>query len=589
MERLKCKKWLILAVAALSLVGLLLPLAASANDVTVSMVAPDEVVEGGNFTAVVNISTVVGFDSCDYYVTYDPAVVEVVGVSNGLINGTEIPVENWGFIPPPDTQGTIRVIENLPDVTGVSGEGYLAEIDFHVLGSACNTTSLDLHDGTLNNIYAEEIPASWIDDDEVHVVAPEDICTLTVSANPPEGGTVTGGGSYNCGSVVPITAMSNVGWYFDGWTGTGIANPTEANTTVLVDCDKTVTANFGSEITVTIVAPAEVLEGGDFIARVNISAVEDFDSCDYYVTYDPAVIEVTDVTNGLIDGTEIPVDSWGFIPPPDTQGTIRVIENLPGVTGVSGEGYLAEIHFDVVGSACNNSELDLHDGTLNDIGAIPIPAVWVDDSVHVYEAVEEITYNCTLAVGWNYISLPLIPEDDDIEVVLASLEGKYDQIWAYVDGEWQVYLPGQPDEYYIITGLTKLEKVADGLGYAIKMTEVGNLTGTGLEIEIGAIVPPTYSVSVSWNLVGFKTMDFNSDGQITQGADTMKARHYLKTMDQDADGEIIGDEVWYLRFYDPGTGQFYELYDSSNMLVCRGYWLYARVAGEISPPIEPEL
>ena len=515
MEKLIRKKWLVSAVAALVLPGLLLPLAASANDVTVTIVAPAEVVEGGNFTARVNISAVVDFNSCDYYVTYDPAVVEVTGVSNGLIDGTEMPVSSWGLIPP-GVQGTVRVIQYLPGATGVTGEGYLADIQFHVVGTACNTSALDLNDGTLNDNIAQVIPAEWIDD-SVHVYAP------------PE-----------------------------------------------------------QEVTVTMDAPAEVVEGGDFTARVNISQVEDFNSCDYYVTYDPAVIEVTDVTSGLIDSTEMPVSSWGLIPP-GVQGTVRVIQYLPIVDSVTGEGYLAEIDFDVVGTECDTSELDLHDGTLNDIEAIPIPATWVDDSVHVYAIPTEITYNCTLAVGWNYISLPLIPEDDDIEVVLASLEGKYDQIWAYVDGEWQVYLPGQPDEYYIITGLTKLEKMADGLGYAIKMTEVGNLTGTGLEIEIGAIVPPTYPISVSWNLVGFKTMDFNSDGEITQSDDTMKARHYLKTMDQDADGEIIGDEVWYLRFYDPDTDRFYELYDSSNMLVCRGYWLYARVAGEISPPIEPEL
>ena len=40
-----------------------------------------------------------------------------------------------------------------------------------------------------------------------------------------------------------------------------------------------------------------------------------------------------------------------------------MIENLPGVTGVTGEGYLAEIHFDVVGTAGDASDLDLHNGT----------------------------------------------------------------------------------------------------------------------------------------------------------------------------------------------------------------------------------
>jgi uncharacterized repeat protein (TIGR02543 family) len=41
-----------------------------------------------------------------------------------------------------------------------------------------------------------------------------------------------------------ITATANNGWQFTGWTGSGITAPDAASTTVLVDGDKTVTANF---------------------------------------------------------------------------------------------------------------------------------------------------------------------------------------------------------------------------------------------------------------------------------------------------------------------------------------------------------
>jgi uncharacterized protein (TIGR02145 family)/uncharacterized repeat protein (TIGR02543 family) len=68
--------------------------------------------------------------------------------------------------------------------------------------------------------------------------------TLTVNSNPAAGGTVTGGGTFNEGTNATITAMANSDYRFVGWTGDGIASQTSANTTVLMNATKTVTANF---------------------------------------------------------------------------------------------------------------------------------------------------------------------------------------------------------------------------------------------------------------------------------------------------------------------------------------------------------
>jgi len=138
-------------------------------------------------------------------------------------------------------------------------------------------------------------------------------------------------------------------------------------------------AGAQGEVTVSIDSPAEVGEGADFIARVDISEVTNLDACNYDVIYDPTVLEVTDVSDGIIDGTTIPVDMWGVIAP----GTIRVIENVPGLSGVSGSGYLAEIHFHVVGEYGNTSVIAFSNGILSDNAANEIPAIWVDDVVHV--------------------------------------------------------------------------------------------------------------------------------------------------------------------------------------------------------------
>lgn len=132
-------------------------------------------------------------------------------------------------------------------------------------------------------------------------------------------------------------------------------------------------------VTVSVDAPAEVAQGTDFIARVDVNQVTNFDGANYDVTYDPAILEVTNASNGLIAGTTIPVDMWGVISP----GRVRMIQNVPGLSGVSGSGYLAEIHFHVLGSASSTSSIGLSNGVLADNAANEIPAAWVGDSVHI--------------------------------------------------------------------------------------------------------------------------------------------------------------------------------------------------------------
>ena len=69
---------------------------------------------------------------------------------------------------------------------------------------------------------------------------------LTMAVSPAGGGTTTpavGAHTYNEGMVVNVSAAPAAGYVFVSWTG-DVADPNAANTTVTVDADKTVTANF---------------------------------------------------------------------------------------------------------------------------------------------------------------------------------------------------------------------------------------------------------------------------------------------------------------------------------------------------------
>jgi hypothetical protein len=132
------------------------------------------------------------------------------------------------------------------------------------------------------------------------------------------------------------------------------------------------------DVTVSIDAPDEVAPDSDFTASVTISEVVDFDACNYDVLFDASVLRLDNVTSGLIGATTIPVDFYNQI----SSGTYRVVQNVPGLAGVSGSGYLAVLHFHLIGSG-GSSPISLSNGVLANNLAEEIAATWVGDSVRV--------------------------------------------------------------------------------------------------------------------------------------------------------------------------------------------------------------
>lgn len=97
-------------------------------------------------------------------------------------------------------------------------------------------------------------------------------------------------------------------------------------------------------VQVVMSAPEEVTAGSDFSARLEVEEVVDFDSFQVDVLYDPIQLSIDDVTEGNINSIAIPIDIWAF-KPANVQGRVRILGNVPGVPGITGSGYLAEIHF----------------------------------------------------------------------------------------------------------------------------------------------------------------------------------------------------------------------------------------------------
>jgi hypothetical protein len=131
-------------------------------------------------------------------------------------------------------------------------------------------------------------------------------------------------------------------------------------------------------VKVEVNAPELVDACGTFTATIDVvDDVANFNMALFDLSFDSSVVNVTDVTDGSLDGTAIPVTSWDFI----DSNTIKVMSELSGVTGVNGSGNLATISFEVVGNGGDKCVLKISNGMLANNEAEEIPAEWVADEV----------------------------------------------------------------------------------------------------------------------------------------------------------------------------------------------------------------
>jgi hypothetical protein len=166
-----------------------------------------------------------------------------------------------------------------------------------------------------------------------------------------------------------------------------------------------------------------------------------------------------------------------------------------------------------------------------------------------------------LNTGWNLISLPLIPTNTAIATVLAGITptGKVISVWYYnplgatTALKWPSYVPGGPTP-----DLTTME---DGKGYLINMSAPATLVVSGTVLPVGSLtLPPTYDVSIGYNLIGFKS---------------------LTEMDN---GDYLAPLSYRLPIYWKEAGVWELLTTTAeHMNPGFGYWVYFNAAGTITP------
>lgn len=125
----------------------------------VTVDAPKEVLKDKDFSARIRLNDVKSFDAANYTISFDSAVLQFVSATAGDIGGTQVPVSGIN-----QSSGSVNVLQNIPDAPGVSGSGYLAVLNFHVIGAKDSTSAITPSGGVLSDKDAKEIASNWAGD-----------------------------------------------------------------------------------------------------------------------------------------------------------------------------------------------------------------------------------------------------------------------------------------------------------------------------------------------------------------------------------------------------------------------------------------
>ena len=300
--------------------------------------------------------------------------------------------------------------------------------------------------------------------------------TLSMAVDPAGGGSTVpavGDTSVLDGSVIDIRALPAVGYSFINWTGTGIASPSNANTTVTVDGDKTVTANF------VTYRPDWHLDPQNYQYSMALTCVILFDDVESVDPNDLLGAFVGGECRGVTSPTLFPVTGRYTI------GIMVYSNQLSGET-VTFKAY------DFSNDMVYNTVIETYPFQLDAI----IGNDFTPEQLH---AVGMVSQEIDFGAGWNWFSLNVTGSDMTLNAVLASLGDKGEFIKdqtayaSYYSGSW-----------YSSNGLDEID---NRKMYMIKMSQESSLQFSGYPV---AFQNMPVDLGVGWNWFGYLPQEPNN-------------------------------------------------------------------------------
>jgi len=266
------------------------PLPAQATVTTVSVEdVPATANPGDTFTATVAISDVTDLNAACFEVVFDHTVLEFDSdsVTDGLINGTVL--ELFATVEVED--GRWRITEDVHGLGGATGSGYLCKFDFTVIGSAGDSSDINLENGSLSDTEGDYITPDW-EGTHVDVVAVDTTPPTITTTSPPTDETNVAIGSDISASFSEAMNQSSAESAFSTSPSVTGSFSWSANTMTF---NPSTNLDYGTEYTVTIAGTAEDLAGNGLDGNENETA-EGSPTDDYSWSFTTAAEPVPDIS-----------------------------------------------------------------------------------------------------------------------------------------------------------------------------------------------------------------------------------------------------------------------------------------------------
>ena len=194
---------------------------------------------------------------------------------------------------------------------------------------------------------------------------PEPLYTITTSSSPSNGGTTSGGGTYNYGEQCCVLAIPNTGWCFVNWTENGTPVSTNYHYCFTVTGNRDLVANFTScNLTLSLPTDATGAPGDTVLIPMTLNNPDNvgIEGIDVTITFDENVLDATGCT---LDGTVLENQNYSLQYNIVTPGQIIIV--IYANAGLyTGSGIVAYLEFYVCGDVGETTELIFTQADVNE-------------------------------------------------------------------------------------------------------------------------------------------------------------------------------------------------------------------------------
>ena len=274
---------------------------------------------------------------------------------------------------------------------------------------------------------------------------------------------------------------------------------------------------------IEINAPSKIIVGENFNIYINAN-ISNFDAANYTIKF-PSWVEILDIQPGKIGNVTIPINGSVI-----KNETCSILQNIPGIGNVSGNGYIALIKAKAKAGGIANLSID---GIASDCHGYPINLTWIGATIKSYETYIKINSpveayeNDTISANIILYNVENINaanfEIDYANLQPIKLSSPYNFSFSSGNGSIKVFILFGNES----GNLSMLNISFKCLGSDIANIGIKNITLSNIHAEKIDVYAENTSLTIFKN--PFPPWDINKDGKINILDLIMVARHWMET------------------------------------------------------------